>query len=105
DALPRLADRERTRLWEWMAATTLQTSDGYRARLGRAGFGAIAVEDLSHEWRPVLAARLQMYRALAPATIARFGERWHREYTDVYAFFVALVEAGKLGGARFSATR
>src|SRR5215470_17784917 len=29
-AFPGLADRERRRLWEWLAATTVQTLDGYR---------------------------------------------------------------------------
>lgn len=103
-AHPRLGDRERTTLAEWMAAVTLQTLDGYRALLGRAGFGAVAAEDLTDEWRPILRRRLEMYAALAPATIARHGEVWYREYQRIYAFFVALVEAGKLGGGRFSAT-
>ena len=101
----RLGDGERRRLHEWMAATTLQTLDGYRALLARAGFSAIAAEDLTDEWRPILKARLEMYRALRGETVARFGEVWYREYQQIYGFFVSLVEAGKLGGGRFSATR
>ncbi len=104
-ATARLGDRERARLWEWMAATTLQTPERYRVLLGRVGFSAVAVEDLSDVWRPILTARLELYRAMAPTTIARFGERWHREYSEIYAFFVRLVEERKLGGARFTATR
>jgi len=100
-----LGDRERRRLQTWMAATTLQGLDGYRALLGRAGFTAVVAEDLSDEWRPLLRARLAMYRTLRADTIARFGEARFQEYDQLYTFFVTLVETGKLGGARFSATR
>ncbi len=103
-AQPRLGDLERQRLHEWMAATTLQTIDGYRRLLGRTGFTALEAEDLSDEWRPILRRRLEMYRALRDDTIARFGERWYRDYQQVYGFFVGLVEDGKLGGGRFSGT-
>lgn len=61
-AHPRLADRERQRLRDWMAATTLQTLDGYRTLPGRAGFDAIATEDLSDEWRRVVRDRVQRLR-------------------------------------------
>ena len=33
---------------------------------------------------------------------ARHGEQAYREYDQLYTFFVGLVEAGKLGGGRFS---
>jgi len=101
----RLGDGERRRLRDWMAAVTLQTLEGYRALLGRAGFSAIEAEDLTDEWRPILRRRLEMYRAWRDDTVARFGDAWYREYQEVYAFFVRLIEAGKLGGGRFSATR
>jgi len=35
--------------------------------------------------------------------VARLGEARYEEYRQLYAFFVELVEQGKLGGARFSA--
>jgi len=73
--------------------------------LGAAGFGAVSVEDLADEWRTILRARLQMFRAMREETIARLGEQRYREYDQLYAFFVGLIEAGKLGGGRFSATR
>jgi sarcosine/dimethylglycine N-methyltransferase len=104
-ARPTLGDGERRRLHEWMAATTLQGLDGYRTLLGAAGFGAVSVEDLADEWRTILRARLQMFRAMREETIARLGEQRYREYDQLYAFFVGLIEAGKLGGGRFSATR
>ena len=103
-ARPALGDGERRRLREWMAATTLQTLDAYRALLGAAGFGAVGVEDLADEWRAVLRARLEMFRAMREDTVARLGEARYAEYDQLYAFFVGLVEAGKLGGGRFSAT-
>jgi sarcosine/dimethylglycine N-methyltransferase len=103
-ATPRLAERERRRLEEWMAAVTLQSIDGYRALLARAGFGAIDAEDLSAEWIGILRRRLEMYRGLRADTVARLGQTRYDEYDQLYAFFVGLVEAGKLGGARFSAT-
>jgi ubiquinone/menaquinone biosynthesis C-methylase UbiE len=100
-----LGDGERRRLYEWMAATTLQCLDGYRALLGAAGFRGVTAEDLADEWRAILRARLQMFRAMREATIARLGERRYEEYDQLFAFFVGLIEAGKLGGGRFSASR
>ncbi len=100
-----LGDGERRRLDEWMAATTLQTLDSYRGLLGAAGFHALTVEDLADEWRAVLRARLEMFRAMRDDTVVRLGEARYREYDQLYAFFVGLIEAGKLGGGRFSASR
>ena len=104
-ARPSLSDPERRRLHDWMAATTLQELDGYRALLGRAGFTAVVAEDLSDQWRPILRARLAMYRALRDDTVARLGQQRYDEYAQLYTFFVTLVNDGKLGGARLSATR
>ena len=46
-----------------------------------------------------------MFRACGSDTVARLGEARYEEYDQLYAFFVGLVEAGKLGGGRFSASR
>ena len=102
-ATARLADGERRRLQEWMAATTLQSIDGYRQLLARAGFVGVDAEDLSAEWVEILRARLSMYRALRDDTVARLGQARYDEFNQLYAFFVGLVETGKVGGARFSA--
>ena len=102
-ARSRLADNERRRLEEWMAAVTLQSMEGYRLRLARAGFGSIDAEDVSPHWIGILRDRLVMYRAMREQTIARLGPARYDEYNQLYAFFVGLVEGGKLGGARFSA--
>src|SRR6266853_1380211 len=101
-ARPRLADNERRRLFEWMAAVSLQSIDGYRGLLARAGFDGTVAEDLSGEWIAILQQRLRMYRGLREQTVARLGQARYDEYNQLYGFFVALVEAGKLGGARFS---
>ena len=103
-ARPRLEANERRRLEHWMAAVTLQSIEGYRELLARAGFGAVEAEDLSTDWIGILRERLRMYRGLREQTVARFGQARYDEYNQLYAFFVGLVEAGKLGGARFSAT-
>jgi sarcosine/dimethylglycine N-methyltransferase len=104
-ARPSLGDGERRRLRDWMAAITLQSLDGYRTLLGAAGFHAVVAEDLADEWRAILRSRLEMFRAMREETVARLGETRYREYDQLYAFFVGLIEAGKLGGGRFSATR
>jgi sarcosine/dimethylglycine N-methyltransferase len=101
-ARPRLEENERRRLFDWMAAVSLQTIDGYRERLARAGFAGVEAEDLSAEWIVILRERLRMYRSLREHTVARFGQARYDEYNQLYAFFVGLVESGKLGGARFS---
>jgi SAM-dependent methyltransferase len=103
-AHPRLADAERLRLERWMAAVTLQSLDSYRTLLGRAGFGGVEAEDISNDWRPVLRARLERYRAERTDVVTRFGPTWADEYERLFTFFVGLVEAGKLGGGRFTAT-
>jgi ubiquinone/menaquinone biosynthesis C-methylase UbiE len=103
-ATARLSDRERRRLDEWMAAVTLQSIEGYKALLAGAGFVAVGAEDLSIEWIAILRRRLEMFRGLRADSVARLGQARYDEYDQLYAFFVGLVEAGRLGGARFSAT-
>jgi len=104
-AQPRLGDRERGQLRRWMAATTLQGLDGYRTLLGRAGFRAVEAEDVSVEWRSVLRGRVAKFRATRAEAVATLGEVRYAEYDQLFAFFVGLVEDGKLGGGRFTATR
>ena len=104
-ARPRLADRERTHLADWMAATTLASVDGYRKLLGRVGFGDVDAEDITDEWRAVLDTRRRTYRRLREQYVRRLGEARYGEYESLYAFFVGLLEDGKLGGARLTATR
>ena len=104
-AHPGLGDLERARLEHWMAAVTLQSLDAYRTLLGRVGFRAVHAEDVTDEWRGVLRERVRAYRALREHTVRRLGEARYHEYEQLYSFFVGLVDAGKLGGGRFSGTR
>jgi sarcosine/dimethylglycine N-methyltransferase len=104
-ARPALGARERERLWTWMAATTLQSLDRYRALLGRAGFTRVEAEDLADEWRPILRSRYAMFRAMRATPGAGLAAARFHEYDQLYAFFIGLVEDGKLAGGRFSATR
>ena len=104
-ARPRLGDREREQLRRWMAATTLQGLDGYRALLGRAGFSAVEAEDVSVEWRTILKERVTKFRATRAEAVGTLGEVRYAEYDQLFAFFVGLVEDGKLSGGRFTATR
>ena len=69
-----------------------------------AGNFLIQAEDLSPEWSGILRRRREMFRGMREDTVARLGQSRYDEYDQLYAFFVGLVEAGKLGGARFSAT-
>ena len=70
------------------------------------------ITDLSHTVVPEFEPRSgeswadpwPMYRALRVDTVARLGEQRYEEYDQLYAFFVGLVEDGKLGGGRFSAS-
>jgi sarcosine/dimethylglycine N-methyltransferase len=103
-ATPRLADEERSRLARWMVAVDIQSPEGYRQHLARAGFAAIEAEDLSPEWVGILRERRRMFARMRADTVARLGEARYEEYNQLYGFFVGLVEAGKLGGGRFSAT-
>src|SRR5438105_4817331 len=86
------------------------------ALAGRAGVGASSrVLDLcaglggparflaSRRGSAVVA--LELHRALRPQREARLGQRSYEECDQLHAYFVRLIEAGKLGGGRFTATR
>ncbi|MBV8835640.1 MAG: methyltransferase domain-containing protein [Alphaproteobacteria bacterium] len=92
-------------LWRGMAAQRLQSIAGYHALLQAAGFTLLAVDDLSRDWAVILAERLKMYQALR-AEAARAGTpQGHDAFHESYVRFVALVQEGVLGGARFTAAK
>ena len=64
-----------------------------------------ACDDLGAWWTEVLKQRLEMYRSLEDATVAKFGAGHFRAWDETYAFFVGLFAAGRLGGGRFVARR
>lgn len=100
-----LSEGEWRRLRAAFAADGLVTTDYYCRALESAGFSDVSDEDLSLEWVPILQGRLEMYRDLREETVARFGEERYNRYDHNYAFFVRLVETGKLGGVRLRAVR
>lgn len=104
-ATGRLDDGERRRLHDWMAATTLQTADGYRLLLGRAGFRDIDVDDVSTEWRTVVRERLARLRGERRRMALRIPADRVDAHVTLHAFFLRLLEHGKVGGARLHATR
>src|SRR5439155_686019 len=89
-----------TRLNRLVRETRVAVVRGDATRLP-FGFGAFDVclsqEALLHIADKPAVLR-ECHRVLAP------GEQRYEEYDQLYAFFVGLVEDGKLGGGRFSAS-
>lgn len=92
-------------LWRGMAAQSLQCIAGYRALLEKAGFSVVAVDDLSRDWAVILAERLKMYQALRDEAARAGTPQGHDAFHESYVRFVALVQEGVLGGARFTAEK
>ena len=92
-------------MWQGMAAQTLQSLDGYRALLERAGFTGIAIEDMTETWGPILRERLRMYQAMrgeaAAAGTPPGDDAFHRSYVR----FVELILQRRLGGIRAAARK
>lgn len=92
-------------LWRGMAAQSLQSVARYRALLEDAGFRIVAVDDLTPEWGVILAERLAMYRTLREEAERAGTPPGHDAFHESYVRFVALVQSGELGGARFTAEK
>jgi len=92
-------------LWRGMAAQRLQSAAGYRALLEAAGFTVLSVADLSGEWAVILAERLAMYRRRRLEAERAGTPPGHDAFHESYVRFVALVQEGVLGGARFTAEK
>ncbi len=92
-------------LWRGMAAQSLQSVANYRALLEGAGFHVIAVDDLTRTWGGILAERLAMYRKLREEAELAGTPPGHDAFHESYVRFVALVQSGELGGARFTAEK
>lgn len=100
---PGLNDADRRLMDEGIAAKAIHTVSRYEALLRDAGFTAVRHTDLSAAWRPILQARLEMYRGLRAEAQRRTGADPDADHVRFYERFVALVQAGALGGARFVA--
>ena len=92
-------------LWRGMAAQSLQSIAGYCDLIARAGFRLVAVADLTAEWGAILAERLAMYRRLRAEAERAGTPPGDDAFHESYVRFVALVQAGVLGGARFAAEK
>jgi sarcosine/dimethylglycine N-methyltransferase len=92
-------------LWRGMAAQNLQSIAEYRALLERAGFAVHAVDDLTKDWAVILAERLVMYQRLRLEAERAGTPQGDDAFHESYVRFVALVQEGVLGGARFVAEK
>jgi ubiquinone/menaquinone biosynthesis C-methylase UbiE len=92
-------------LWRGMAAQTLQSIASYRALLEEAGLRIVSIDDLTREWGIILAERLAMYRKLREEAERAGTPPGHDAFHESYVRFVALVQEGVLGGARFTAEK
>jgi ubiquinone/menaquinone biosynthesis C-methylase UbiE len=92
-------------LWRGIAAQSIQSFDGYAALLREAGFRDVACEDLTGPWGEILAQRLAMYRRLRGEAQRAGTPSGDDAFYDSYVRLVDLVQARRLGGARFVATK
>jgi sarcosine/dimethylglycine N-methyltransferase len=92
-------------MWRGIAAQTLQSIDGYRASLVKAGFQVVSIEDLTDLWGTVLEERLAMYQKLHVETKRAGTPSGDEAFYQSYARLVAYVKARVLGGGRFTAEK
>jgi SAM-dependent methyltransferase len=92
-------------LWDGIAAQDLQSIPGYVARLAAARFKVDAPEDLTASWAVILAERFEMYQKLREETARAGAPSGDEAFYEAYARLVELVQAGDLGGGRFTATK
>jgi SAM-dependent methyltransferase len=100
-----LSEPDRDLMWRGMAMASLHSLQGYQALLQKAGFTAIAMEDLTADWGEILRQRLAMYRKLRGEAQAAGTPSGHDAFYESYVRFVDLVSAGEMGGGRFSAIK
>jgi sarcosine/dimethylglycine N-methyltransferase len=100
-----LTPGEAEEMWRGIAAQTVQSVDGYRDLLERAGFRTVSVEDLTDAWGTILAQRLAMFRSLREETLRAGTPAGDEAFYTAYERLVALVHGRVLGGGRFAAER
>lgn len=91
------------RLAAEMHRANIASTETYVALLERNGCVVAVQDDLSDEWKDVLAKRLEMSRSLRDTTSTKFGESRFLEYDSAYSHFVDCFVANKLGGVRLVA--
>lgn len=92
-------------LWQGLAAQTLKSIPEYEALLTGAGFTVEGAEDLTRDWAHILEARFSMYQALRAETSKAGLPEGEDAFYRAYVRLVELVQAGRLGGGRFTARK
>jgi ubiquinone/menaquinone biosynthesis C-methylase UbiE len=92
-----LPERDESRLAGAMQMPRPTEIQEYLRELAVNRFIPFETTDLSGIWKPILTARLKMYRSLRDTTVAKFGETRYAEYDSAYSHYVGLFSAGKLG--------
>ena len=100
-----LSTDEAEDMWRGIAAQSLQTIEGYKILLQKAGFNIVSVDDLTDLWGHILTERLAMYRKLREDTRSTGAPSGDDAFYESYAGLVEHVKARKLGGARFTAEK
>ena len=101
-ATDRIDDAARARFVDGFVAPHLASADAYVTLMRGAGLSDVKAVDLSAEWLHILHDRLEMYRSLEAETVARFGRERFEKFVDTYEFFIGQIDAGAVGGARFT---
>lgn len=89
-------------MWRGIAAQSVQSFATYPQLLRAVGFKDVQTEDLTSEWARILEERFAMYRHLREETKRMGTPSGDSEFYISYARLVALVQAGNLGGGRFT---
>jgi cyclopropane fatty-acyl-phospholipid synthase-like methyltransferase len=92
-------------MWQGIAAQDLLGIADYVAALKEEGFTVEASEDLTAQWAVILADRFAMYQKLRDETQKAGKPSGDEAFYTSYRRLVELVQAGDLGGARFTAVK
>jgi len=97
-----LWEADRQLMWDGMAAQRLYSFAEHRAFLEAAGFSVVSVEDLTADWATILQQRFAIYRKLRAEAERAGTSAGHDAFYRSYVLLVQLVQAGELGGGRFT---
>jgi len=98
-----LSEADRRLMWDGMAVQRLYSFAEHRKLLEAAGFLVVSAEDLTADWATILEQRLAMYRTLRGEAEQAGTPAGHDAFYRSYVRLVELVQAGELGGGRFTA--
>ena len=84
---------------------TVTSIEDYAGDLRRAGFADVVATDLTSDWAPYAAERLQAWRTNHAAYAAIHGEGAYAAQELFYTVIARLYASGSLGGVRLTARR